>query len=117
MAAEIADGGGRGALIFVERGGFDRGGCGVLEIGGDDAVVFEDDGAFGAGNFDASGKAGIGGGGGVEYSKCATGEFEDGGSGVFGFDFVKKGGGAGSHASDVTEEPEEQIHSVDALID
>jgi len=41
-------------LVFVEGGGFGGGGWGVPEIGGDDAVVLENDGAFGAGDFDAA---------------------------------------------------------------
>jgi hypothetical protein len=65
VAAEIADGGGRGALVFVEGGGFSGDGS-VSEIGGDDAVVLKNDGAFRAGEFDAAGVAGIGGGSGVE---------------------------------------------------
>src|SRR5260370_3833999 len=117
VAAEIADDGGRGALVFVKGGGYGGGGWGVSEIGGDDAVVFENDGSFGAGDFDAAGIAGIGGGGGVENAQGAAGEFEDGDGGVFGFDFVKLGGGARLNASDVTEEPQEQIDGVDALID
>src|SRR5258708_33009346 len=63
MAAEIADGGGGGALVLVERGGFVAGGWGASEIGCEDAVVLEDDGAFGAGDLNAAGVAGIGGGG------------------------------------------------------
>ncbi len=56
VAAEIADGGGGGALVFVivgfnetgGGGGFGGGGWGVSEIGFDDAVVLENDSAFGA---------------------------------------------------------------------
>ncbi len=36
------------------------------EVGSDDAVVLEDDGAFGAGNLDATRIAGVGGGGDVQ---------------------------------------------------
>src|SRR5271170_1622609 len=62
VAAKIADGGGGGALVFV-FGRFDESreigrGWSMAEIGGDDAVVFEDDGAFGARNFDAARVAG-----------------------------------------------------------
>src|SRR5712664_345322 len=94
MAAEITDDGGGGALVFVDGGGF-GGGRGVSEISGDDAVVLKNDSAFGAGDFDAAGVAGIGGGGGVENAQGAAGEFEDGNGGVFGLDFVKLRGGAG----------------------
>ena len=79
--------------------------------------MLEDDSAFGAGNLHAAGIAGIGGGGGLEDAQSAGGEFEDGDSGVFGFDLVQRGGGARLDASDVAEEPEEQIHGVHALID
>src|SRR5580704_12137077 len=102
VAAEIADDGGRGALVFVEGGGFGGGGWDVSEIGGEDAVVFEDDGAFGAGDFDAAGVAGIGGGGGVKYAQGAAGEFEDGNGGVFGFDLVELGGGSRLNANHIT---------------
>jgi len=116
VAAEIRDSGGRGALVFVERCG--RGGSArVAETGGDDAVVLEDDGAFGAGDFDAARVAGIGGSSDMENAESAAGKFEDGGGGVFGFDLVKKSAGASLHANDVTEEPKEQINGVDALID
>ena len=76
VATEIADDGGGGALIFVEWGGFSGGWRGA-EIGGDDAVVLEDDGAFGAGNFNAAGVAGVGGGGGVENAQGAAGRSEE----------------------------------------
>ncbi len=79
--------------------------------------MVEDDGAFGAGNFDAARVAGIGGGSGVENAQGAAVEFEDGGGGVFGFDLVEQRGGAGLDASDFTEQPEEQIDGVNALID
>jgi hypothetical protein len=79
--------------------------------------VLEDDGAFGAGDFDAARIAGIGGVSGVEKAQGAAREFEDGCSGIFGFDLVKLRGGAGLHAHDITEQPEEQIDGVDALID
>jgi hypothetical protein len=117
VATGIADGGGGGALVFFEVCGFGGGGWGVSEIGGEDAVVLENYGALGAGDFDAARVAGIGGGGGVENAQRAAGEFEDGCGGVFGFDFMKQSGGAGLNASDITEEPEEQVNGVDALID
>src|SRR5205823_6375538 len=85
--------------------------------GGDDAVVLQDDGALGAGDLDAAGVARIGSSGGVNNSQGAASEFEDGCGGVLGFDLVKKCGGAGLHASDITEEPKEQIDGVNALID
>ena len=53
----------------------------------------------------------------MENAQGAAGEFKDGGGGVLGFDFVKHGGGAGLHANDITEQPEEQIYGVNALID
>src|SRR3954469_4475014 len=64
VAANVGDGGGRGAEVGV-------GGCtqvevgrGSTEVGGDDGVMLENDGAFGAGDFEAAGVAGISGGGG-----------------------------------------------------
>src|SRR6266699_3480139 len=115
MAAEISDGGGGGALVFVDGGGF-SGGWSASEFGGDDAVVLEHDGALGAGDFDAAGIAGISGGGSVENAQGAASKFENGGGGVFGFDLVKKCAGTGLHANHVTQQPEEQINSVNTLI-
>ena len=108
VATKIADGSRRGALILVVRG-FDetgRGGGGFAEIRGDDAVVFEDDGAFGAGDFDAARVAGIGGCGGVKSAESTICEFKNGDGGVFRFDFVKQGGGAGLDSDGIPEKPE-----------
>jgi hypothetical protein len=116
VAAEVGDGGGRAAFVFVERGGL-GGSASAAETIGDDAVMFEDDGAFGAGDFDAARVARVRGGGGVENAEGTAGKFEDGGGGVFGFDLVKKCAGTGLHANDFTEEPEKQVDGVDALID
>ena len=44
---------------------------GLAKIGAEDAVVFENDGTFGTGDFDAAGIARIGGGGGVEDAESA----------------------------------------------
>ena len=107
VAAEIADRGGRSALVFVEGGGFGAGGWSVSQIGGDDAVVFEDDSAFGAGNLDTAWVARISSGGGVENARSAAREFEDGECGVFGFDLVKQRGSAGLNANDIAEQPKE----------
>src|SRR6266403_1110938 len=79
--------------------------------------MLEDDGAFRAGNFDAARIAGIGGSSDVEKAERAAGEFEDGGGGIFSFDLVEQRGGAGLDANDITEQPEEQIDGVNALID
>src|SRR5712672_1829907 len=116
VATVIGNGGGGRALVFVKPGGFECGGS-VLKMGSDNAVVFEGDGAGGAGDFDAAGVARVSGGGGVKNAKSAAGKFEDGGSGIFDFDFVKKGTDAGLHANDVAEQPEQQVNGVDALID
>ena len=53
----------------------------------------------------------------VKNAESAAGEFENGGGGVFGFDLMKKRAGASFHANDITEQPEEQVDGVDALID
>src|SRR5712671_5743968 len=55
---------GRGALIGVAGGDGCNVGGRVAEVGGDDTVVFEDYGAFGAGDFEAAWVAGVGSGGG-----------------------------------------------------
>src|SRR5712664_782448 len=98
MAADVGYRGGRGALVGVARGDAGEVGRGIAQVGGYDAVVLEDYGAFGAGDFEAARVAGIGGGGGEERADGAAGEFEGGDGGVFGFDFVQDGGGAGVHA-------------------
>src|SRR5260370_24623871 len=114
VAAEIADDGGRGALVFVKGGGYGGGGWGVSEIGGDDAVVFENDGSFGAGDFDAAGIAGIGGGGGVENAQGAAGEFEDGAGGVFGFAFFNLGCAAPLNPPALPQAPHGPLTPLDA---
>src|SRR5580704_86855 len=114
VPAEISDGGGRRALVFVFGGcgesrevrGYSCGGWSALEIGGDDAVVLEDHRAFRTGDFDTPGVVGVRGGGGVKNAESATGEFERGDGGVFGFDFVQQSSSAGLHANDITKEPE-----------
>src|SRR5712675_3282890 len=62
VAADVGYRCGGGALIGVA--GRDRRNVGgrVAEIGGDDAIVFEDYGAFGAGDFKAAWVAGVGSG-------------------------------------------------------
>jgi hypothetical protein len=79
--------------------------------------VFEDDGTFGAGGFDAARAARIGDSSGVKSAERPAGKFGDGDGSVFRFDFVKQRGGASLDANDITEKPEEQIDGVDALID
>src|SRR6266849_2829214 len=117
MAADVGYGGGGGALVGVAGAHIGEVGRRIAQVGGDDAVVLEDYGAFGAGDFEAARVAGIGGGGGEERADGAAGEFEGGDGGVFGFDFVQDGGGAGLHANYVAEEPEEKVDSVDGLVD
>src|SRR6266699_293058 len=116
MTVGMSDGGGGGALVFVDGGGF-NGGWSASEIGGNDVVVLEDDGAFGAGDFHAARVAGIGGGGRVENAQGAASKFENGGGGVFGFDLVKKRADTGLDANAVTEQPQEQVDGVDTLIE
>src|SRR5260370_38290297 len=87
------------------------------EVGGDDAVVLEDDGAFGAGNLDATRIAGVGGGGDVQDAQRTAGEFEDGDSGIFGFDGVEFRGDARLDADNIAEKPEKEIDGMDALMD
>src|SRR6266849_1217 len=117
MAAEVGYGGGGGALVGVAGAHIGEVGRRIAQVGGDDAVVLEDYGAFGAGDFEAAGVTGIGGGGGEQRADGAAGEFEGCDGGVFGFDFVQHGGGAGLHANYIAEEPEEEIDGVDGLVD
>src|SRR5580693_2379188 len=86
-------------------------------MGADDAVVFEGHRACRARDLDAAWVAGIGCGRGVKNTERAAGKLKRGDGGVFGFDFVKQSGSSCLHANDVTEQPEQEIDSVDALID
>jgi len=117
MAADVGYGGGRGALVGVAGGDGGEVGRRIAQVGGDDAVVREDYSAFGAGDFEAAGVAGIRGGGGEQRADGAAGEFQVGDGGVFGFDFVQDGGGAGLDANYIAEEPEEEIDGVNGLVD
>ncbi len=76
MAADVGYGGGGGALVGVAGAHIGEVGRRIAQVGGDDAVVLEDYGAFGAGDFEAARVAGIGGGGGEERADGAAGEFE-----------------------------------------
>src|SRR2546425_689853 len=89
----------------------------MAQVGGDDAVVLEDDGAFGARNLDAARIAGVGGRSDVQDAEGAAGKFEDGDGGVFGFDGVEFRGDAGLDAANIAEKPEKKIDGVNALID
>ena len=117
VAADVGYCCGGGALIGVAGcDGCNVGGR-VVEVGGDDAIVFEDYGAFGAGDFKAAWVAGICGGGGEKSADRTAGEFESGDGGVFGFNFVEDGGGASLDTGYVAEKIEEEVDSVDGLID
>ena len=77
----------------------------MAQVGSDDAVVLEDDRAFGAGNLDAARIAGVGGGGDVQDAQGAAGKFEDGDSGIFGFDGVEFCSDARLDAGNIAEKP------------
>src|ERR1700687_2998779 len=117
MAADVSYGGGRGAFGGVAGGDGGEVGRRIAQVGGDDAVVLEDYSAFGAGDFEAAGVAGIRGGGGEQRADGAAGEFQGGDGGFFGFDFVQDVCGAGLDASYIAEKPEEKVDGVDGLID
>src|SRR5882724_1547279 len=117
VAADVGYCCGGGALIGVAGGEGRKVGRRIGQVGGGDAIVFEDYGALGAGDFEAAWVAGIGGGGGEKRSDRAAGEFESGDGGVFGFDFVEDGGGAGLDTGYVAEKMEEEIDGVDGLVD
>jgi len=90
VAAEVRDSGGRGALVFVEGGRLCGSASVLRRLTAVNTVVLEDDGAFGAGNFDAAGIAGVRAV--VAWRmREPRWKFEDGGGGVFGFDLVKSG--------------------------
>lgn len=117
VAAEVTDGSRRRALVFIRCVGFARASWSVSEICRDDAVMLENNSAFGPGDFDTPRVAGIRGGGSMENSKRAAGKFECGDGGVFGFDFMQHSCSSRLHANDITKQPEQQIDSVDTLID
>src|SRR5258708_21545898 len=91
MAAEVGYGCGGGAFVGVAGGDGGEIGRGIAQVGGNDAIVLEDYGAFGAGDFNAAGIAGIGGSGGEQRADRAVGEFQSGDGGVFRLDFFPHG--------------------------
>jgi len=117
VATDVGYGGGGCALICVAVGDAGKVRGRIAQVGDDDAVVLEDYGAFGASDVEAARVAGIGGSGGEERAEGAAGKFERGDGGIFGFDFVQHGGGAGLHASYIAEEPEQEVDGVDGLVD
>src|SRR5260370_16892772 len=76
MATEISDGGGGGALVFVDGGGFGSGG-GVSGDCGDVAVVRVGGGIYRAADFLSVRVAGERGRGGRGGSICAPGQVRD----------------------------------------
>jgi len=117
VAADVGYCCGGGALIGVAGGEGRKVGRRIGQVGGGDAIVFEDYGALGAGDFEAAWVAGIGGGGGEKRADRAAGEFEGGYGGVFGFNFVEDSSGASLDTGYVAEKIEEEVDSVDGLID
>src|SRR5580704_4438147 len=117
VPAKIADRGRRRTLVFVGSSGFDNWGRSVSKIYRDNAIVFENDGAFSAGDFDPARVARIRGGGGMKNTQGAAGKFERRDSSILGFNFVEQRGSACLHANNIAEQPKQQIDSMNALID
>src|SRR6267378_2489905 len=116
VAADVGYCCGGGALIGVAGGDGGEVVWRIAEIGGDDAVLLEDYGAFGAADFDAARVSGIGSGGGEEVANCAAGKFESSDGSVLGFDFVQDRSGAGLDAGYIAEEIKDEVDRVDGLI-
>src|SRR5712692_5280760 len=76
VAADVGYCCGRGALVGVAGGDGCNIGGRITQVGGDDAVVFEDYGAFGAGDFEAAWVAGVSRSCGEDRADGAAGEFE-----------------------------------------
>lgn len=109
-----------GFLAFHE-GGFDFCifGLFVHEVPDFEGFVGEEDGAFGAGELDASRVAVFGpsGGGGFDDAAGTVFEFKEGNAVVFDFDvLVGEEGGVGLHGFDGSGEVEEGVDGVDGLV-
>src|SRR5580698_313332 len=102
VAADVGDGGGGCAQVRVLRSfGCLLGRCGITQIHSDDAIVFEDYGAFGAGDFHAALIAGKSRGCRMQGPERSVREFEDRGGCIFGFDLVQRRRGARLNPRDV----------------
>src|ERR1700736_1774850 len=74
VATDVGYGGGGCALICVADGDAGKVRGRIAQVGGDDAVVLEDYGAFGASDVEAARVAGIGGSGGEKRAEGAAGK-------------------------------------------
>src|SRR5580692_738136 len=117
VAADIADGSRRRALVFIRWVGFSGVGWSVSEIGRDNAIVFENNRAFRPGNLHTAWVARVRGSGGVKNTQGSAGKLERRHGRIFGLDFMQQRSGARLHVNDITKQPEQQIDCVDALID
>lgn len=105
VTANVRDRRRGGALVGVARCGGGKVRRRVAQIGGDDAIVFEDYSAFRAGDFEAARVAGIGGGSSEKCANSSVGKFQSSYRGIFCFDFVQYSGGPSADASDIAEQP------------
>ena len=116
VSANLADSGGGSALVLAPGGMIDKARLTVAEVGRNDAIVFENNCAQRSGNFQPSRITGINSRGRLKSVDSTNRKLEDYYSGVFGFDGMQHSRRACLNASDVTEQPQQQIDRVHALV-
>jgi hypothetical protein len=88
----------------------------VAEVGRNDAIVFENNCTQRSGNFQPSRITEISSRGRLKSANSTNRKLEDCYSGVFGFDGMQHSRRACLNASDFTEQPQQQIDRVHALV-
>src|ERR1700757_536883 len=86
------------------------------QVRGEQAILLDDERAFGTGEFEPTRVAGKDGGGRLQDAKRPVGKLQGGDESVFDFDFVQRCLAGGLYAHDIAKEPEEKINRVDRLI-
>src|SRR5438552_15530833 len=116
MTAHITDGGRRSAGVLVVSGAAQvrrR----IAQVGGEQAIMFNDYGTFRTGQFHTPWIAGKCGRGREKRSERAVAEFQRSDQRVFGVDFVQSSLAHGLDSRYIAEEPEQKIGGVDRLVD
>src|SRR5262249_5894851 len=116
VSADITHHRRRGARILITCIGANQRFMFVAEIGGDDAILLEDDCALSAGNLQPARIAWICCCCCQQGALRAARKFEHSKRSILAFDLVQDGSCAGLERDDVSEQPDQQINRVDALI-
>ena len=107
----------RSTLVFVWDNTFVNTGRRVAQMCMQDAIVFQNDGAFGSGDFQPSRITGMGRRGCPKNTQRSVGKFKDRNRGVFPFNCVEGRSLTGLHPHYVSQQPEQQVHGVHRLVD